>query len=134
MKEFELKGYKIESCQFVNKLTGVQKIELSHKYSYNVGYSANNTCRGEFRAEIADKNHPDQFSLIMIVSAGFTTAPGAAKEVLHVKTYDAIFPYVKSIITTFTASAGIPPIYIPYIDISDKNIYRMEMPKPADPS
>lgn len=132
MKEFELKGYRIESCRFVNKLNGVQKIELTHKYSYNVGYSSNNTCKGEFKAEIADKNHPDSFSLILVVSGGFATTPGTPKEVLHVKTYDALFPYVKSIVTTFTASAGIPPIYIPYIDISDQNIYRMEIPKPTE--
>ena len=59
----------------------------------------------------------------------FSTAPGAEKEVLHLQTYDVLFPYVKSFVTTFTANAGIPPIYIPYIDISDQNIYRVEMPK-----
>ena len=56
-------------------------------------------------------------------------APGTQKEVLHLQTYDALFPYVKAFVSSFTANAGIPPIFIPYIDISDKNIYRVEMPR-----
>ena len=55
MKVCELKGYKVDRCEFVNKINGAQKIELTHKYSYNVGYAANNTCKGEFTAEVMDK-------------------------------------------------------------------------------
>ncbi len=129
-KEFELKSYKITAINFVNSLDVPTKLELNYQYSYNVGYSAHNTCRGEFKAEIKDKKLADKFSLTVTVAGIFTTAPGVAKEVLHVKTYDALFPYVKALVSTMTASAGIPPIYIPYIDISDKNIYRVEMPRP----
>ena len=129
MKACELKGFKLERCEFVNKINGVQKLELTHKYSYNVGYAANNTCRGEFTAEVGDKEHPENFSFTVVLSGLFATAPGTAKEVLHLKTYDMLFPYVKAFVTTLTAGAGIPPVYIPYIDISDQNIYRVEMPK-----
>lgn len=129
-KEFELKSYKITAINFVNSLDVPTKLELNYQYSYNVGYSAHNTCRGEFKAEIKDKKLADKFSLTVTVAGIFTTAQGVAKEVLHVKTYDALFPYVKALVSTMTASAGIPPIYIPYIDISDKNIYRVEMPRP----
>ena len=129
-KEFELKSYKITAINFVNSLDVPTKLELNYQYSYNVGYSAHNTCRGEFKAEIKDKKLADKFSLTVTVAGIFTTAQGVAKEVLHLKTYDALFPYVKALVSTMTASAGIPPIYIPYIDISDKNIYRVEMPRP----
>ena len=130
MKEFELKSYKITAINFVNNLDAPTKLELNYQYSYNVGYSNHNTCRGEFKAEIKDKKLADKFSLTVTVAGIFTTAAGVAKEVLHVKTYDALFPYVKALVSTMTASAGIPPIYIPYIDISNKNIYRVEMPRP----
>ena len=129
MKVCELKGYKVDRCDFVNKITGAKKLELTHKYSYNVGYSANNTCRGEFTAEAADKETPENFGITVVISGMFGTAPGAEKEILHLKTYDALFPYVKAFVTSFSANAGIPPIYLPYIDISDQNIYRVEMPK-----
>ncbi len=132
MKEFELKSYKITAVDFKNSLDVPTKLELNYQYSYNVGYSNHNTCRGEFKAVIADKKLADKFALTITVSAIFTTAPDIAKEVLHVKTYDALFPYVKALVSGFTASAGIPPIYIPYIDISDKSIYRVEMPRPQN--
>ena len=132
MKEFELKSYKITAVDFKNSLDVPTKLELNYQYSYNVGYSNHNTCRGEFKAVIADKKIADKFALTITVSAIFTTAQGIAKEVLHVKTYDALFPYVKALVSSFTASAGIPPIYIPYIDISDKSIYRVEMPRPQN--
>ncbi len=128
MKEIELKGYKVTEVRFVNKVQGNQKLELSNKYSYNVGYSKVNTCKGEFRAEVADKNNPDQFSITVVLEGFFVTAADMAKEVLHIKTYDALFPYVKSFVSTLTVNAGVPPVMIPYVDISGQSIYRVEMP------
>ena len=133
MKEFDLKNYKITELQFVNKLDRPAKLELNYQYSYNVGYSDHNTCRGDFKAVIADKKLAEQFSITVTVTGDFTTEQGVAKEILHVKTYDALFPYVKALVSAFTAGAGIPPIYIPYIDISNKSIYRVEMPRPPKP-
>ena len=128
MKELELKGYKVNEVQFVNKIQGNRKLELANKYSYNVGYSKVNTCKGEFRAEIYDKETPDQFSITVVLEGFFVTAANMEKEILHVKTYDALFPFVKSVVATLTVNAGIPPVLIPYVDISGQNIYRVEMP------
>ena len=128
MKEIELKGYKVTEVRFINKVQGNKKLELSNKYSYNVGYSKVNTCKGEFRAEVADKNDPDQFSITVVLEGFFVTAADMGKEVLHIKTYDALFPYVKSFVSTLTVNAGVPPVMIPYVDISGQNIYRVEMP------
>ena len=128
MKELELKGYKVNEVQFVNKIQGNRKLELANKYSYNVGYSKVNTCKGEFRAEVYDKSAPDQFSITVVLEGFFTTAPNMEKEILHLKTYDALFPFVKSFVATLTVNAGIPPVLIPYVDISGQNIYRVEMP------
>ena len=128
MKEIELKGYKVNEVRFINKVQGNKKLELSNKYSYNVGYSKVNTCKGEFRAEVADKNDPDQFSITVVLEGFFVTAPNMEKEILHLKTYDALFPFVKSVVASLTVNAGVPPVLIPYVDISGQNIYRVEMP------
>lgn len=127
MKEFELKGTKAEYVEFVNKLPANARIELSNKYSYNVGYSKMNTCVGEFRAEIFDKNSPDTFKLTVVYKGYFTTADGMEKEKLHVGTYSALFPYLKAFVSTLTAVSGIPPVNIPFIDISGQSIYRVDM-------
>ncbi len=67
MKEIELKGCKVNEVSFVNKIQGNRKLELANKYSYNVGYSKVNTCKGEFRAEVFDKSAPDQFSITVVL-------------------------------------------------------------------
>ena len=128
MKEIELKGYKVNEVRFVNRIQGNRKLELTNKYSYNVGYSKVNTCKGEFRAEVFDKNDPEQFSITVVLEGFFVTAPEMEKEVLHLKTYDALYPFVKSFVASLTVNAGIPPVLIPYVDISGQNIYRVEMP------
>ena len=128
MKEFELKLTKVESVEFVNKLPPNTKIELQNKYSYNVGYSKINACQGEMRAEISDKNSPDRFKLIVVMKGVFIFNGEVPKEKLHIKTFDALFPFMKAFVVSLTAGAGIPPIYLPYVDISNQSIYRVEMP------
>ncbi len=128
MKDFELKLTKVESVDFVNKLPPNTKVELQNKYAYNVGYSKINTCQGEMRAEISDKNSPERFRIIVVMKGYFVINGEIPKEQLHVKTFDALFPHLKAFIVNLTASAGIPPVYIPYVDISNQSIYRVEMP------
>ncbi len=128
MKDFELKLCKVESVEFTNKLPPNTKVELSNKISYNVGYSKINTCQGEFKAEIFDKNTPERFRIVIVMKGFFIISGEIAKEVLHIKTYDAIYPFVKAFVANLTANAGIPPVYIPYVDISNQSIYRVEMP------
>lgn len=128
MKDFELKATKIEHVEFLNKLPPNVKIELSNKYSYNVAYSKLNTCSGEFKAEIFDKNSPDRFRIDVLMKGLFVFSPEVPKEKLHVMTYDALFPYMKAFVTSLTANSNIPPVYLPYLDISGQSIYRVEMP------
>lgn len=128
MKDFELKLTKVENVDFVNKLPPATKVELQNKFSYNVGYSKINTCQGEMRAEISDKNSPDRFRITVVMKGFFLINGEIPKEQLHVKTFDALFPHLKAFIVNLTASSGIPPVYIPYVDISNQSIYRVEMP------
>ena len=71
MKDFELKLTKVENVDFVNKLPPNTKIELQNKYSYNVGYSKLNTCQGEMRVEVSDKNSPDRFRIVAVMKGYF---------------------------------------------------------------
>ncbi len=131
-KVANLINYRISDLKFVNHLNAPAKLELGYRYSYNVGYSQKNTCRGELHAEISDKGAPDRFSMDVTLIGVFTTQPGVEKEILHLQTYDMLFPYLKALVSTLSATAGVPPIYIPYIDISDKSIIKFEMPHGDD--
>lgn len=132
MEKAILQGFKVTSVEFTNNIKQNKKIELGFGYSYNVKYSAQNTCIGEFTAKITDKSDPDEFKITITGAGVFKFQQGAKKEHLHVETYNELFPYVRSFVTTLTANAGIPPIIMPFIDISKKEIYRFEMGKNAN--
>ena len=133
MKNAVLQGFKVSDVEFLNKIKQNKKIELSFGYSYNVKYSNQNTCIGEFSAKITDRTDPDEFKITVTGVGVFKFQDSAQKEHLHVETYNEVFPYVRAFVTTLTSNAGIPPIIMPFIDISKKEIYRVEMDKNGRP-
>ena len=126
MSNVNMKAYKVEEIEFVGKIEGKAKLELQNKYSYNVKYTPANICRGEFTVEVADKNTPEKFHIKAVIIGVFSFKEGIEKEFLHVETFNQLFPYVRSLVTTITANCGIPPVIIPFTDIEGQNIYRFE--------
>ncbi len=133
MSKAALKAIKVSNIDFTNQIKENKKIELGFSYSYNVKYSTNNSCIGELTVKVTDKANPDEFALNVTANGIFTFENGTPKEELHVETYNEMFPYVRAFVTTITANAGIPPIIMPFIDISKKEIYRFEMGKNGQP-
>ncbi len=128
MGKLNFKAYKIEEIQFVNKVKTTTKIEIKNSYSYNVRYTNQNLCEGKFTININDKENPDNFSVKLVLCGIFSFDPEMQREVIHVQTYKELFPYARTIITTITANAGIPPIILPNMDIENKEIYRIDNP------
>lgn len=128
MGKLNFKAYKIEEIQFVNKIKTTTKIEIKNSYSYNVRYTNQNICEGKFTININDKVNPDNFSVKLVLCGIFSYDPEMQREVIHVQTYKELFPYARTIITTITANAGIPPIILPNMDIENKEIYRIDNP------
>ncbi len=126
MKNITFKMFKASEIDFVNKHENGTRIEFENKYSYNVKYSTNNTCIGEFTVEVNDKADKDKFHIKAVVLGIFTYNPEAKKEIIHVETYKELFPYVRTMISSLTVNAGIPPVIIPNFDIESQNIYRFE--------
>ena len=75
--------------------------------------------------EIHDKNEPDTFRLKIVLS-GLFEFNEAPREVLHRETFNTLFPYIRSLITTVTANSGIMPIIVPFMDIESQSIYKIE--------
>ena len=119
-----LKGCMSPEISFVNHLPSGTKIQLETKYSYNVKYSADNTCRGELSAKVIDKENPEKFSVSVKMIGVFSFEEGADKDLLHIETFRQLFPYARALVSTITVNAGIPPITLPNVDIEGQNIYR----------
>ncbi len=125
MLNAKLKGYRADEITFVNKRTTAKPMEIQTKYSYNVKYTNAGTCRSEMTVEIQEKNEPQNFNLKVVMS-GLFEFQEAPREVLHKETFNTLFPYVRSLITTITANAGIMPIILPLMDIESQSIYKIE--------
>lgn len=118
------RGYKASKIDFVNLCENGEKLEFETKYSYNVRYSKNNTCVGEFTVEVADKVNKDKFHINVIIQGVFSYNPEVQKEILHVQTYKELFPYARAVVSNLTVNAGIPPVIIPNSNIENQSIYR----------
>lgn len=124
MTKATLRGCMTPEINFVNHLPGGTKIQLETKFSYNVKYSKDLTCRGELSAKVTDKENPDKFSISITMVGIFTYEEGADKDLLHIETFRTLFPFARSLVSTITVNAGIPPVILPNIDIEGQNIYR----------
>lgn len=124
MPNVSLKAYKASEISFVNKHENGTKIEFENKYSFNVKYSPNNTCIGEFSVEVSDKANKDKFHIKAVVLGVFAYDPSMKKEVIHVQAFKELFPYVRAMISSLTVNAGIPPVILPALDIESQAIYK----------
>ena len=128
MSTVALKGCNAVEFSFANKLPNGTQIKLGNKYQYNVKYAANtNGCIGEMSIKVFDQAHENDFFVNLVIRGAFSYKEGAEKELIHVDSYKALFPYARAMITTMTANAGIPPIYIPEADIESQSIYRFDL-------
>ncbi len=118
------KGYKVSELDFVNKCENGTKLEFENKFSYNVKYSTNNICIGEFTVEVNDKANKEKFRIKAVIQGVFAFNPEIQKELIHVQTFKELFPYARTLISNLTVNAGIPPVFIPNFDIESQNIYR----------
>ena len=127
MLAVRLQGYKVDEIEFISKAENGTQIKLGQSYKYNVQYAKDqNVCRGQFEIEVHDNDKPDIFKIRVVTVGIFQYNPDERKETIHAESFKAIFPYVKSLITTITANSGIKPILIPEIDIDSQEIYRFD--------
>lgn len=128
MERTSLKAFNVTEINVVNKKKPGEKIELENRYKYNV-HSINETlCRGEFEVDVFDKNDRENFSVHAITNAIFEHVKEKTKTDLHVESMAEMFPYVRSLIITVTASMGIIPLQIPPIDFGNISIINVQFP------
>lgn len=128
MERTSLKAFNVTEINVVNKKKPGEKIELENRYKYNVHGINETVCRGEFEVDVFDKNDRENFSVQVITNAIFEHAKEKTKTELHVESMAEMFPYVRSLIITVTASMGIMPLQIPPIDFGNISIVNVQFP------
>ena len=129
----ELLNYHAKEISFVNKVENNTKIEFENKFSYNVNYSKQNLCKGEMNVSAVSKQFPEKFFVKIVIEGIFKFDPTVPKEKIHVESFKQLFPYAKALISSVTANAGIPALFIPSIDIEKYSIYKYDVNKNAFP-
>lgn len=127
MNKLALKAYKVSNIELKNKLPGATKLQLKNQYSHNVKYGKDNNCEGIFTVKIFDKDGNNNFGIVATVQGIFQWEGELDKEKAHIETFNALFPYARALVSNLTANAGMMPIIIPPVDISNQEIYRIEM-------
>ena len=125
MSNCKLKTCFASEMSFANRLPIGKNIKLETKYSYNVKYSKECTCRSELSVSVCDKEAQDNFNVKLVMVGIFSYKEGSDKDMLHIDTYKALFPFARSMVATITVNAGIPPIILPDVDMEGQNIYRI---------
>lgn len=127
MSNIALKGYVVNNIDFVNELKGAGKLELKNELKYNVKYSeAESKCMGECRFKVYHVERPDLFTIEINLRGFFDYDANMDKKEVHNETYNQLFPYVRSLISTITVNCGMPPIVVPKIEIDTGNVIVQE--------
>ena len=71
-----------------------------------------------------DKADKEKFNIHVVIQGMFGYNPEVKREILHVQTFKELFPYARTMISSLTVNAGIPPVVIPNFDIESQSIYK----------
>jgi preprotein translocase subunit SecB len=127
----ELKGYKVNSISFENKVANGTQLKLQNQVKYNVNYmEQDNKCLGilEFRVADSDMN-PFEIKLEMV--AEFVYEDGDDKADIHVDSFDQLFPFLRQVINNVTSLSGIPGLLIPIMKLN-RDTVSVGKPKKTD--
>ena len=100
---------------------GPVKIKMSASYNTNVNKSNNErSAEVELMVSIGADTEERLFDISLIISSVFTwddTLDNDIDKLLTENGTALLLSYVRPLVTQFTASAGIPPVVLPYINI-----------------
>ncbi len=129
----ELKGYKVNSISFENKVKNGTQLKLQNQVKYNVNYmDDDNRCVGivEFRVADADMN---PFEIRVEMVAEFAYEDGDEKPDIHTGSFDQIFPFLRQVINNITSMSGMPGLMIPIMKLN-RDTVSVGKPEESDES
>ena len=113
----ELKGYKINSISFENKVQNGTQLKLQNQVKYNVNYiEAENRCVGVLDFRVSD-SQMNPFEIRIEMAAEFTYQEGDEKPDIHTGSFDQLFPFLRQIINNLTTMSGMPGLLIPIMKL-----------------
>ena len=127
----ELKGYKVNSISFENKVANGVQLKLQNQVKYNVNYiDAENKCIGILNFKVSDTDmKPFEIKIEMV--GEFLFGENDEKPDIHVNSFDQIFPFLRQIISNTTTMCGMPGLMIPIMKL-DRSSVNIGVPIKSD--
>ena len=127
----ELKGYKVNSISFENKVANGVQLKLQNQVKYNVNYiDAENKCIGILNFKVSDTDmKPFEIKIEMV--GEFLFGENDEKPDIHVNSFDQIFPFLRQIISNTTTMCGMPGLMIPIMKL-DRSSVNVGVPIKSD--
>ncbi|MBR3149336.1 MAG: hypothetical protein IKF64_04120 [Eubacterium sp.] len=118
----ELKGYKINSINFENKVPNGTELKLQNQVKYNVNYiDAENRCVGILDFRITD-SAMNPFEIRIEMVAEFTYTADEEKPDIHTGSFDQMFPFLRQTVNTLTSVSGMPGLLIPIMKLDKSSV------------
>jgi len=132
MAQIKMTGYIVNELDFTNELKQPGNFKLSTRTAFNVQYATNaNRCIATCVIDMMEESAPNDLNFKVSVKGMFEYEEGMDKKVIHVMTYDELFPYVRMVVSNTFTMAGLPPMYIQKIKMDNINVSN-KGPAPSD--
>lgn len=129
----ELKGYRVTSIDYDNKIAGGTQLKLQNQVRYNMNYfDSENRCQGVLNFRITDADlKPIEIKVELV--GDFVYQDGDDKADIHADSFDQLFPFLRQIVNSITSMSNMP-LLIPVIHLDRNSIQINEAKKPSNES
>ncbi|OHD12576.1 MAG: hypothetical protein A2Y41_02635 [Spirochaetes bacterium GWB1_36_13] len=124
--EFKFLGYRISKIEcIIEDNFGVMSEKINHKINIINNFDSKNSRFVEVVLDISVKTESNSFNFFLQIKGGFE-GNSEMDDILFKKLSQQnapaiLFPFARSIITSYTAQANIPPIILPALNFSQSN-------------
>jgi preprotein translocase subunit SecB len=126
MASLPLLSYRVTDLSFHNALKDPAHIQISLQMGYHLQHLPAGAMRGEMKMTLSDRNDPDAFTVKATLVGIFRAPDTMEREAAHKESFRVLFPYLRALVSTVTANAGIPAILLPPVDPDEKSITKVE--------
>ncbi|MPN03949.1 hypothetical protein SDC9_151184 [bioreactor metagenome] len=117
------KGYTIRSLNFENHINGKATLEITATVSSKVEFNDKTSeCVCFFTVMITNKGDELLLKILMKMDAVFSYDQTEDKKELHTKISRELYPQVRTVISAFSGSIGLPPIMVPPLEFNAESV------------
>lgn len=109
-----------------NDIKKMGQLEMKSNFNFSVKYAPNNqSCVATVYQSFEDKSQEEAFSVSVTLEGIFScqgVETGEDKKAVHLMAYEALFPYLQSVVGQLFASTGIPGFMVKKMQLDQSRV------------